>query len=351
MNRRAFFATTLGLAGAGFFPRLVYAELDPRIRLAHLGAHEGRFTTGGLTLVSGYSVEGHHQVGQAVVELISRHVSGAKRSVLTVVASSADALRLLRAGRTDTAYGQFTVDLVLIEGDEAYAALQKGNASGSQDSGELRLLTMLPPQFLHIVTLRERPIGSIGELKGQRVSVGPPRSRSEKVMLRLLEALDPSVGISLQRQPLGLSESMWALAEKKIDALAWHGPISPPLFEHLAGLLGIRLTLLSHEDGIPKLRAKYGPAYYAAMLPQGTYPWLEKDVRVVGTQNFLISRLDLPVQLAYDIVKTLSSHRNDIAGGDHRLSDISAGPETATLFRVHPGALRFRREAPNKGSS
>jgi len=349
MKRREFFATAFGLVGAGFCPRLAYAELDLPIRLAHLGAHEGRFTTGGLTLVSGYSVEGHHLVGQAVVELISRYVPGAKRSVLTVVARSADTLRLLRERRTDTPYGQFTVDLVLVEGDEAYAALQGGNASGSQDSGKLRLLTMLPPQFLHIVTLRESPIGNIEELKGKRLSIGPPRSRSEKVTLRLLEALDPSVGTSLQREPLGLSESMWALAEKKIDALAWHGPISPPLFAHLAGLLGIRLNLLSHEEGIPKLRAKYGPAYYAAKLPQGTYPWIEKDVRVVGTQNFLISRLDLPVQLAYDIVKTLSSHRNDVAGGDHRLSDISAGPEIPTLFPVHPGALRFRDEAQNNG--
>jgi TRAP-type uncharacterized transport system substrate-binding protein len=83
------------------------------------------------------------------------------------------------------------------------------------------------------------------------------------------------------------------------------------------------------------------------MLPQGTYPWIEKDVRVVGTQNLLISRLDLPVQLAYDIVKTLSSHRNDVGGGDHRLSDIGVGPETPTLFPVHPGALKFRGEAQN----
>jgi uncharacterized protein len=278
-------------------------------------------------------------------------VSGAKRSVLTVVARSADTLGFLRERRTDTPYGQFTVDLVLVEGDEAYAALQGEQASGSQDSGELRLLTVLPPQFLHIVTLRESPIGNIEGLKGKRVSVGPPRSRSEKVMLRLLEALDPSVGTSLQREPLGLSESMWALAEKKIDALAWHGPISSPLFAHLARLLEIRLTLLSHEEAIPKLRAKYGPAYYAAMLPQGTYPWIEKDVRVVGTQNLLISRLDLPAQLAYDIVKALSSHRNDVAGGDHRLSDISAGPEIPTLFPIHPGALRFRDETQNNGLS
>jgi len=330
MNRREFLATASGVAAAGFFPRIC---------LAHLGAHEGRFTTGGLTLISGYCAEGHHLVGQAVVELISQHVSTAKRSQLTVIASSADTLRLLRAGHTDTPYGRFSVDLALVEGDEVHAALK---GTGSRDG--LRLLTLLPAQYLHIVTLGESPIRSVGELKGKTVSVGPARSRSEKLMFRLLGALDPSVGASLQRAALGLSESMWALAEKKIDAFAWHGPVSPALFEHLAALLKIRLTLLSHEEGVPKLREKYGTAYYPALIRQGAYAWLEKDVRVVGTQNLLISRLDLPVQLAYDIVKALDSHPDAFTGADRRLSDLGAGPETYMPFPVHPGALKFRNE-------
>jgi len=330
MNRREFLATASGVAATGFLPR---------VSLAHLGAHEGRFGTGGLTLISGYCAEGHHLVGQAVVDLISRHVSTAKRSQLTVIASSADTLRFLRAGRTDTPYGRFTVDLALVEGDEAYAALK---GTGSQDG--LRLLTLLPAQYLHIVTLSGSPIRSIGELKGKAVSIGSARSRSEKLTLRLLEALDPSVGASLQRAALGLSESMWALAEKKIDALAWHGPVSTALFEHLAGLLKIRIALLSYEEGVPKLREKYGTAYYPALIRQGAYPWLEKDIRVVGTQNLLISRLDLPVQLAHDIVKTLDSHRDAFTGGDRRLSDISAGPNTYMPFPVHPGALKFRAD-------
>lgn len=332
MNRRAFLATASGVAAAGFFPCA---------SLAHLGAHEGRFTTGGLTLISGYSAEGHHLVGQAVVELVSRHVSTAKRSQLTVIASSADTLRLLRAGHTDTSYGRFSVDLALVEGDEAYAALK---GTGSQDTGGLRLLTLLPAQYLHIVTLSGSPIRSIGELKGKTVSVGPARSRSEKLTLRLLEAFDPSVGTSLQRAALGLSESMWALAEKKIDALAWHGPVSPALFEHLAGLLKIQTTLLPHEEGVLKLREKYGAAYYPALIRQGAYAGLEKDIRVVGTQNLLISRLDLPDQTAYEIVKTLNSHRDAFTGWDRRLSDSSAGPETYMPFPVHPGALKFREE-------
>jgi TRAP transporter TAXI family solute receptor len=330
MNRREFLATGSGIAAAGLFPRVC---------MAHLGAHEGRFGTGGLTLISGYCAEGHHLVGQAVVELISRHVSTAKKSQLTVIASSADTLRLLGAGHADTPYGRFTVDLALVEGDEAYAALK---GTGSQVAGGLRLLTLLPAQYLHIVTLSGSPIRSIGELKGKTVSVGPARSRSEKLTLRLLEALDPSVGTSLQRAALGLSESMWALAEKKIDALAWHGPVSPALFEHLAGLLKIRTTLLSYEEGVPKLREKYGTAYYPALIRQGAYAGLEKDIRVVGTQNLLISRLGLPEQTAYEIVKALDSHRDAFTGTDYQLSDSVAGPESA--FPLHPGALKFRQE-------
>jgi uncharacterized protein len=332
MNRREFLATASGVAGAGLFPLVCRA---------HLGAHEGRFSTGGLTLISGYSVEGHHMVGQAVVELISQHVATAKRSQLTVIARSADTLRFLRAGDTVTPYGRFTVDLALVEGDEAYAALKGASAPGSQDSGGLRLLTLLPAQYLHIVTLRESPIRSIGELKGKTVSIGPSRSRSEKLMLRLLETLDPSVASSLQREALGLSESMWALAEKKIDAFAWHGPVSPVLFEHLTGLLTIQIRLLPHEDAVPKLREKYGTAYYPAEIRQGAYPWLEKDIGGVGTQNLLISRLDLPDQMAYEIVKTLSSHREAFTGADYRLSDISDGSKALTPFPVHPGALKF----------
>ena len=332
MNRREFLATASGVAAAGFLPRG---------SLAHLGAHEGRFATGGLTLIAGYSAEGHHLAGQAVVELISRHVAAAKKSQLTVIASSADTLRLLGAGHTDTPYGRFTVDLAVVEGDEAYAAL-KGR--GSQDAGGLRLLTLLPAHYLHIVTLGGSPVRSITELKGKTVSVGPARSRSEKLTLRLLEAFDPSMVRSSQRAALGLSESMWALAEKRIDALAWHGPVSPALFEHLAGLLKIRIALLSYEERVPKLREKYGAAYCAAVIRQGAYPWLEKDIHVVGTQNFLISRADLPAPMAYDIVRTLDSHRDAFTGGDRRLSEISAGPETYMPFPVHPGALKFREE-------
>src|SRR5437773_12455718 len=71
MNRREFLATASGVAAAGLFPR---------VSLAHLGAHEGRFGTGGLTLIRGYCAQGDHLEGEAGDALIAQHLSTGERS-------------------------------------------------------------------------------------------------------------------------------------------------------------------------------------------------------------------------------------------------------------------------------
>jgi uncharacterized protein len=341
MKRREFLTAPVCLAGAVVLPRCLEAMTYDPILLAHLGAHEGRFNSGGLTIVAAYSAEGHYMAGQAVAQLISRHVSGAK-AMLTVVATTADALRLLRAGRTETPYGHFVVNLAVVDGDEADARIREVTGGRPEEPADLRLLTLLPPELLHIVTLRESPVRRVGDLKGKTVSIGPAGSRSAKVMGRLLEALDLSGATALQREALPLAAALKALAERRIDAFAWHGPVSPALFAHLGGLLGIQMTLVSQTDGIVKLRLDGGPAYYAAVIPKGAYQWLETDVRVVGTQNLLIGRADLSAQLAYDIVRTVNAHPEAFDGAGGSLPELSGGPEPS--LPLHPGAKKFREE-------
>lgn len=342
MKRRDVLSAAVVLAGTGLFPRWLSAADGASIRLVHLGAHEGRFTTGALTIVSGYNPEGHHFAGQEVAQLISHHVPGA-RAVLTVVASPTAALRLLEAARTETPYGVFTVDLAVIAGDELEAALRATRASGRPDAGELRLLAVLPPQLLHVVTLRESPIRRPADLAGKTLSLGLAQSRSEKVMLKLLEALDLGGETSVRRQALSLGVSLKALADGKIDAFAWHGPTSPVIFERLGRLLDAQLTLLSHEDVIAKVRAKHGPAYDRGVIPKTTYPWLENDVHVIATATLLVCRADLPAPLAYDIVKTLTAHPDAMTGHGPRL-DVAAEPGAAQRLPLHPGAMRLIQE-------
>lgn len=282
--------------------------------------------------------------GQAVAQLVSRHVPGAK-AILTVVATPGDALRLLRSDGTTTSYGRFTVDLALIDGDELYAAVRGADGRGSEVARDFRLLAMLPPHLLHIVTFHDSPIAGVNDLNGKTVSIGPVGSRSAKVMLRLLDAYDLSSGTPFRQEALPLAGSMKALAERRIDAFAWHGPVSSSVFEHLSGLLEIRLTLIPHGPGIARLRAKHGPVYAPVTIRKGAYSWLEKDVQVVGTTNLLLSRADFPPQLAYDIAKTLSAHFSAIEGGGNGLTDWRAEPDgLEPSIPLHPGAQRFRAE-------
>ncbi len=344
MKRREFLTTTFLVAGASLFPRSLSAEPNAPVRLAHLGVHEGRFNAGGVTLVSGYNVEGHYMAGQAVAQLVSRHVPGAK-AILTVVATPADALRLLRSDGTTTSYGRFTVDLALIEGDELYAALRETDGRGPAVVRDFRLLAMLPPHLLHIVALHDSPIAGVNDLKGKTVSIGPAGSRSAAVMRRLLDVYDLSGETAYRREALPLAASMKALAERRIEAFAWHGPVSPSVFEHLGGLLEIRMTLIPHGSRIARVRAKYGPVYYPVTIRKGAYSWLQKDVQVVGTANLLLARAEFPSPLAYEIAKTLGAHGAAIEGGGKRLTDWSAVPYgLEPPVPLHPGAERFRAE-------
>jgi len=68
-----------------------------------------------------------------------------------------------------------------------------------------------------------------------------------------------------------------------------------------------------------------------------------EEARVQAPRIFLISRLDLPNQTAYEIVKTLKLSSRCLHRRDRRLSDISAGPDTYMPFPVHPGRPEIPR--------
>ena len=333
MTRRTFLTASAAVVGVAVVPRALDAAAREPWRVAHLGAHEGRFTKGALTLVSGYTVEGHHFAGQTIAGAITRYGKGT-RAVLTVVASAADALRLLQSGGTTTAYGHFGVDLALVESDELHASI-----AARRELSELQALCTLPPHFLHVVALSGSPLQWARDVKGQRVSLGASGSRTEKVVRRFLAASDMSLD-DLRRESLPPGASMKALAEHRLDAFAWHGPVSTDVFERLPGLLGIRLTLLPLGDESTGLAAD-GGRYYAGTLSKGTYSWLERDARALATANYLLCRRDLPLEVGYRIVKALQSHLDATLPG----MGGSGRAEPAPPVPLHPGALRFAEES------
>ena len=145
---------------------------------------------------------------------------------------------------------------------------------------------------------------------------------------------------------LGVSQSVDALKDGKIDAFFWSGGVPTASVLDLASTAGTAWRLVPNDDVLEALQQTYGAALYSRLIvPRDAYAGLPADVAVVGVANLLVVHQDMPEQLAYDITRLLFEHQAGTGGRARR----GRAPETrqattASPAPFHPGAIRFYRE-------
>jgi len=83
-------------------------------------------------------------------------------------------------------------------------------------------------------------------------------------------------------------------------------------------------------------------------MPAGSYPGQSEPVTSVGSWPFVLSRIDLPEDVAYRLARAL--HRGEPALGA-RLAQAKESTLANTLVAaprqdlIHPGVLRYMRES------
>jgi len=76
---------------------------------------------------------------------------------------------------------------------------------------------------MHVVTIEGSGINTMADLKGKRVSTGSPGSATEVMAFRVIEAAGLDKDKDMKRERLGVSESVNAVKDRKIDAFFWVG--------------------------------------------------------------------------------------------------------------------------------
>jgi uncharacterized protein len=243
-------------------------------------------------------------------------------------------------------------NLKLIGADPSYigltsadVALDAVNGTGRFSAGKIpvRALMLLYANQMQVVTLEDRGIGAIPDLRSRRVSTGPPGSGIEVMALRLLEAagLDPNADV--RRERLNVAESLRALTDGKIDAFFFVGGTPAAAILSLAASHGAKLKLIDHADYLGALTARYGPIYGAGVIKAGAYPGYTQDNKVISVWNMLVAHAQLGQDTAFAIVKAVFEHRSDLVAivrdaENLRLENQVAG-NTGVPF--HPGAAKY----------
>ncbi|MFC0099893.1 TAXI family TRAP transporter solute-binding subunit [Micromonospora marina] len=275
-----------------------------------------RIATGSPTAV-------YHAFGQSLAALLNREVQGVRAEVV-VTAASAQNVRLVGAGEAELGFTQ--ADVLPLREPEHPSVLA---------------VARVYDDLLHLVTRAGGPIRTLGDLRGQRVSVGADGSGTEITATRLL-AVAQLGGDRVRQEHLGLDESVAALWEGRIDAFFFSGGLPVRGVAELARRTSLRIVDLG--DWTEPLRRAYGQVYVTRDVPRSVYR--ADPVSTVANPNYLIVRADLPAALVREVTRLLMDRRQELAAAHPAAGRMS--PRSAivtTPLPLHPGAAQWYRAA------
>jgi len=288
-----------------------------------------------LIIATGSTGGVYYPLGRGLASIISKYIPYADATA-EVTTASLDNCLLVGKGKADIA---FTM------ADTAWDAY-RGQGKGFKEKMNLRTIAVFYPNNMHVVTVEDKRIEKVTDLKGKRVSTGAPGSGTEIVALRVLEAYGLNPDKDLSRDKLGASESAGALKDGKIDAYFWVGGLPTASVTDLAATPGTKMKLIGHADAVPKMREKYGPLYVKGVIPAKTYPGQNMDVPIVVLWNLLVCNENMKENVAYDIVKALFDHKPELMAAQSDAKYLALEPQTTggSPIPFHPGAIRYFAE-------
>src|SRR5215470_806480 len=243
----------------------------------------------------------YYPLGGGLAEVLSKHVPG-MQATAEVTGGSVDNLKLIGSGKP---YIGFAMT------DAAQDAL-KGEDKFKNNKVPVKTLAILYPNRMHVVTIEGTGIAKMADLKGKRVSTGSPGSATEVMAFRVIEAAGLDKDKDITRERLGVAESVNAIKDRKIDAFFWVGGLPTAAVTDLANTPGIKIKMIDHAYTVPAMNKKYGQLYVEDVIPKTMYRGMDADNKQATVWNILVSNENLSDRTAYNIVKTIFDHRDDL---------------------------------------
>jgi len=316
--------------------RVVSGTVAVLILLSMLAACSASQAPGGgdrLSIATGGTGGVYFVYGGALADQITQNIEGVEATAESTSAS-VDNMQLIADESSDVAFTLADTAADAVEGRESFDG----------DPVPAQALALLYNNYTQVVTTADSGIESIEDLQGRSVSVGSPGSGTEVIALRVLEAagLDPDADID--RQQLGVDESVDAVRDGTIDAFFWSGGLPTGAVTDLATT--DQIVLLPTTEYLGALRERYGEVYQEATIPAGTYEGFDQDVSVIAVPNYLVVNESMDEEMAYNITRLLFDQQDALAQAHPEANnlDINTAPQVPPL-ELHPGALRYYDEA------
>jgi uncharacterized protein len=273
----------------------------------------------------------YYPLGVALGGIYDKKIPNVKTQVQATKAS-VENLILLERDRGDVA---FTI------GDSLKAAWEGDEDAGFKAKlGRLRAIAAIYPNYIHFVATKESGIKTVTDLKGNRLSVGAPRSGTELNTRAILRAAGMSYADVRKVEYLPFAESVDLMKNRQLDATLQSAGLGVASVRNLSNAMDV--TLVSMPKAIVQ---KMGPPFMPATIPANTYKGQDNAVETAGVANYLVTHSGVPDELVYQMTKVLFESLPELAkaheaGKQIKLENALAG----VPIPLHPGAERYYKE-------
>ena len=184
----------------------------------------------------------------------------------------------------------------------AQTVVQSYNGEGkfvNNKKDKIRVIANLYPESMHLVLKKGTKLNSLKDLNGMKVGVAAAGSGTQVSVRMILKHYD----IKANEFELNVGQSAQRLADGQIDAFFYAAGTPLSALIQLGSTKGFDLYSFSADE--QKAINEIIPYYVQDVIQTGVYENIGYDVNTVAVNGQLITSIDQPEDLIYEITKAL----------------------------------------------
>lgn len=243
---------------------------------------------------------------------------------------------------------EIQIEVIATEGSAENMTLLRDNVaqlalvqSDTPVERPVRAIARLFPEMFHLMVRKEANIQTVADLADKQVALMPEGSGSYALFWPLVEhyGLTANDFQALPQTPEAASEGLLA---GEVDALFRVITLGNPSVSEVLQDEAIELLAI---DQVEALQLSL-PYLKAQSIPKGTYdggrPLPAEDLSVVAVNALLVTRENLPDEVARALTDTLYTHRNELVSRYPRAALIRLPDSGSDLgLPLHPGSESY----------
>jgi hypothetical protein len=234
------------------------------------------------------------------------------------------------------------LDIALVAGEPSYEAFM----GIGRPATRLKILTAMYSSPGMFVVRADSPYKTIRDLVGKPVAFGAKGSGLPILSRYLLDGLGLKQDEDFQSIYLDRAGDGPAMVLDGRAAALWGAGIGWPGFKTMSESPGGARFIAPDADEIARIKAKH-TFLKPLTIPAGSYPTQSAPINSLGSWSFVLTRENLPDDVAYRLAKSLHGAESPLCKKLPQACETTAANTAAAAPKVeliHPGVLKYFRE-------